>query len=319
MGGRSCRRGTRGGGCMRTPPITAPTSRWSSFASAVGVGVGLQVVCTDDTVLWFTRATVSRVEGPASPSSASGLPSRQPATPRWRHRADASGQRLGAARRAARVLTRLRPRDAFDEIVAQLDVAANDDAGRVTVVGGPPGAGAREVAIAVAAWLADARRRCWWTATSRRRVSPGVSGCSCSRTCSTPQTWLPAAATSGRRSPFRRRSCHRRPFRSPWLPGCRRRRSGAGAPRRSSKRCWWPVGERGVTRWSHVTDRRGPAALGGPLGCRENCWRRAPGRGRLRSHPPRRASFRGLARRCPTGGDGADGGQQGARGALLLR
>lgn len=117
---------------------------------------GLQVVCTDDTVLWFTRATVSRVE--AAGVTVVGVRAAQsPAS-------DTALETIGLTHRVSdsvapaallELLTRLRPRDAFDEIVAQLDVADDDDAGRVTVVGGPPGAGAREVAIAVAAGLAD--------------------------------------------------------------------------------------------------------------------------------------------------------------------
>ena len=53
------------------------------------------------------------------------------------------------------LLARLRPRDPFDEIVAHLDDGGDERTGTVTVVGGPPGAGQREVAIGLAAALGE--------------------------------------------------------------------------------------------------------------------------------------------------------------------
>ena len=53
------------------------------------------------------------------------------------------------------MLARLRPRDTFDEIVAHLEPPSASRSGRRYVVGGPPGAGGREVGIGLAAQLAQ--------------------------------------------------------------------------------------------------------------------------------------------------------------------
>lgn len=117
---------------------------------------GLQVVCTDDTVLWFTRTTVSRAE--AAGITVVGVRAAQSSP------SDTALESIGLAHRVSdsvppaallELLARLRPRESFEDIVAQLDVADDDDAGRVTIVGGPPGAGAREVAIALAVGLSE--------------------------------------------------------------------------------------------------------------------------------------------------------------------
>jgi hypothetical protein len=116
---------------------------------------GLQVVCVDDSVLWFNRALVSQAE--AAGITVVGV--RSTGDP-------ASDDRLAAMGVAYRIsdsvapgllldqLTRLRPRDTFDEIVSHLDLVDAAAAGGLLVVGGPPGSGSREVAIGLAAELA---------------------------------------------------------------------------------------------------------------------------------------------------------------------
>ena len=118
---------------------------------------GLQVVCVDDSVLWFNRALVSQAE--AAGITVVGV--RSTGDP-------GSDDRLAALGVAYRVsdsvapgllldqLTRLRPRDTFDEIVSHLELADGGASGGLLVVGGPPGAGSREVAIGVVAELAAA-------------------------------------------------------------------------------------------------------------------------------------------------------------------
>ncbi len=116
----------------------------------------LQVVCTDDTVVWFNRALVSRAE--AAGITVVGVRAARDQS------SDVALQTLGLAHRVSDsvppaamldLLARLRPRDPFDEIVAHLDEGGAGPAGAVTVVGGPPGAGQREVAIGLAAELAE--------------------------------------------------------------------------------------------------------------------------------------------------------------------
>ena len=115
---------------------------------------GLQLVCTDDTVLWFTRSMVSQAE--AAGITVVGI---------RRSGDDGSDGRLAAMGIAHRVsdsvppgamlelLSRLRPRDTFQAIVAQWEPPLAAEMGALTVVGGPTGSRAREVAIGVAAGL----------------------------------------------------------------------------------------------------------------------------------------------------------------------
>jgi hypothetical protein len=118
---------------------------------------GLQLVCTDDTVLWFTKAMVSQAE--AAGITVVGV--RRSAS---LEDSDAHLVGLGIVHRVSdsvppaamlEMLARLRPRDAFQEIVSQWEAPQAGEAGTQIVVGGPPGAGAREVAIGVAADLAE--------------------------------------------------------------------------------------------------------------------------------------------------------------------
>ena len=281
----------------------------------------LQVVCTDDTVLWFTRATVSRVE--AAGITVVGVRAAQsPAS-------DAALETIGLTHRVSdsvppaallELLARLRPRDAFDEIVAQLDVAADDEAGRVTVVGGPPGAGAREVAIAVAAGLAEDTTT---VLVDCNELSPGVArrlglqlqphlldaadlaagGGDIGPALAVPapqlpRATLPFAVVAGLPAASEWRRCTTQMVEA-LLLACRRRWNHTVVTTS-------PIVE-DLRRW---VDRYGVS--------RELLATSQPGRGRLRSDPTGRASFRGLAGRRPTSGAGADGGQQGAGGPLLL-
>jgi hypothetical protein len=117
---------------------------------------GLQLVCTDDTVLWFTRAMMSEAEARGitvvGVRRASSLED-----------SDARLVALGIVHRVSdsvppaamlEMLSRLRPRDAFQEIVSQWEAPEAESRGAQIVVGGPPGAGGREVAVGVAANLA---------------------------------------------------------------------------------------------------------------------------------------------------------------------
>ena len=116
----------------------------------------LQVVCTDDTVLWVTRGLVSRAE--AAGITVVGVRAARDQS------SDVALETLGCSYRVSDtvppaamldLLARLRPRDPFEEIVAHLDDGGDEQTGTVTVVGGPPGAGQREVAIGLAAALGE--------------------------------------------------------------------------------------------------------------------------------------------------------------------
>src|SRR5262245_9589780 len=114
----------------------------------------LQVVCTDDTVLWITRGLTSRADA-AGVTAAGARAARDQAS-------DVALETLGCSYRVSDtvppaamldLLAGLRPRDPFEEIVAHLEDAGEEHLGTVTVIGGPPGAGQREVAIGLAAAL----------------------------------------------------------------------------------------------------------------------------------------------------------------------
>lgn len=134
---------------------------------------GLDVVCTDDTVVWFTRGMVSQAE--AAGITVVGV--RAAGDPH----SDAQLVTLGIEHRLSdsvapaamlELLARLRPRDAFEQIVSQLDVPHAGRPGSLVMVGGPPGAGSREVAVGVAAQLADTAAT---VLVDCNELSPGVA------------------------------------------------------------------------------------------------------------------------------------------------
>jgi hypothetical protein len=146
--------------------------RLNAFAADHGAGVevvmvrdahavfesGLQVVCVDDSIVWFDRAMVASAE--TAGITVVGVRSAGDES------SDARLAGLGIAHRMhdtvppgsmLELVARLRPRDRFEEIVADLvDPDGVCSSGMWVTVGGPPGAGAREIAVGVAAGLAGA-------------------------------------------------------------------------------------------------------------------------------------------------------------------
>jgi hypothetical protein len=116
---------------------------------------GLQIVCADDSVVWFDRSMVVRAE--AAGITVVGIRSARDVASDERLAGLGIGHRLNdsvAPSAMIELLGRLRPFESFDEIVAHLVLIEPDAGGSRIVVGGPPGAGAREVAIAIATQLA---------------------------------------------------------------------------------------------------------------------------------------------------------------------
>ena len=112
----------------------------------------LQIVCTDDSVLWFNRAMVVQAE--AAGITVVGVRAAGDAASDDRLAAMGIGHRLNdtvAPAAMIELLGRLRPSMSFDEIVARLEPRHAGEDGQRIVVGGPPGAGAREIAIGLAA------------------------------------------------------------------------------------------------------------------------------------------------------------------------
>lgn len=115
---------------------------------------GLQIVCADDSVVWFNRAVVVQAE--AVGITVVGIRSAGELTSDQRLAAMGIGHRISdsvAPLAMIELLGRLRPSESFDEIVARLDSPSVASGGSLIVVGGPPGAGAREVAIGIAGRL----------------------------------------------------------------------------------------------------------------------------------------------------------------------
>ncbi|MFT3852016.1 MAG: hypothetical protein QM733_04655 [Ilumatobacteraceae bacterium] len=113
---------------------------------------GLQIVCADDSVLWFNRSMVVQAE--AAGITVVGIRFSQDVSSDERLAAMGIGHRLNDSVAPAAMidlLGRLRPFESFDEIVAGLEPPSPGGDGSRIVVGGPPGAGAREIAIGLAA------------------------------------------------------------------------------------------------------------------------------------------------------------------------
>jgi hypothetical protein len=115
----------------------------------------LQVVCVDDTVPWFTKAMVARA-GEAGITVVGVFLDGDQAS-------DARLAGLGVEHRVSDtvavpsildLLTRLRPLDPFDEIVSHLEPPRSGPVGSLVTVGGPPGAGTREVGLGFGTQLA---------------------------------------------------------------------------------------------------------------------------------------------------------------------
>ena len=191
---------------------------------------GLQVVCTDDTVEWFTKAMVSRAT--AAKITVVGV--------RSSPESDARLAAMGIAHRIndavaptamLEMLARLRPRDTFDDIVAHLEQPVASCSGRRYVVGGPPGAGGRE----------SRHRACRAARPSRLDGAGGLQRI-IARCCSTSRSEAATAHPQRRRAGRRRPGADggtraSRPTRCPIgcpstrSSGCRCRRSGHGCPR----------------------------------------------------------------------------------------